>query len=203
MTENNIQGKFSFEAICFSTNNVNFTSISIMKQYFMSTICSDIRYISNHNVTFKHNLIVGNNNIECQNSYIEITPTVKNCKINKESDCFIIFYDLEYNDSLTEFFKIIKMISNLGFTDKKLYIIGIYTNENNKKDDDIFENEISKCLEQYLITDPDFSQVNIEESEDFAKKIDKITIECLQNKQLLKCDKDAKNDKSISNCLIN
>ena len=38
------QGPYTFEAVCFSTNFSNFSSISIMKQYFMSTECLDIEY---------------------------------------------------------------------------------------------------------------------------------------------------------------
>lgn len=203
----NIEGDFSFEAICLCTNYENFSSILVLKQYFMSTNCSDIQYITNNNVTFKHTLIVGNKNkkvkIECQNSYLEMSPISKNIKINDEFDCFIIFFDLEYYDSLSELYKIIKMISELGITDKKCYIIGIYTNEKNKSDDDKYENEIKKYLEDFSINDFDLSQVNMEKSEEFANKIDKITIECLQNKKLLNDDtKDLQNDKSKSQCLI-
>ena len=44
MAENDIQNNFFFEAICFSTNYENCNSISIVKQYFMSTNCTDIKY---------------------------------------------------------------------------------------------------------------------------------------------------------------
>ena len=207
MSDNNIEEDFSFEAICLCTNYENFSSILVLKQYFMSTNCSDIKYITNNNVTFKHTLIVGNKNkktnIECKHSYIEMTPVSKNVTINDEIDCFIIFFDLEYYDSLSELYKIIKIISDLGITDKTFYIIGIYTNEKNKKSDDKYENAIKKYLEDFSINDFDLSQVNMEKSEEFANKIDKITIECLQNKKLLNnYTKDLQNDKSKSQCLI-
>ena len=202
MAENDIQNNFFFEAICFSTNYENCNSISIVKQYFMSTNCTDIKY-NNNSVAFKHTLIIGNNNahIECQNNYIEMNPSSKNITINEETDCFIIFFDLEYNDSLSELYKIIKMISDLGIGNKTFYLICIYTNAKNNNYDK-YENEIKDYFQQFLINDYDISQANME-TDELIKIIDKITIECLKDKNLLNNDiKDSDNDKSKSKCLI-
>ena len=202
MSESDLQFDFSFEAICFSTNYENCNSIQILKQYFMSTKCSDILYNKN-NVTFKHILDAGNNNIhiECNNNYIEISPSSKNIIIKDETDCFIIFFDLEYNDSISELYKIFKMVSDLGIGDKKFYLICIYTDVKNKNEDK-YENEIKEYLGNFLINNYDLSKVNME-TDELSKKIDKITIECLQEKSLLNSDfKDFDNDKSKSMCII-
>ena len=202
MSESDIQYELSFEAICFSTNYENCNSISILKQYLMSTRVSELQY-NNNNVSFKHILNVGNNNmhLECKNNYIEMNPSSKNIKINDETDCFIIFFDLEYNDSLSELYKIIKMISDLGIGDKKFYVICIYTNGNNNNYDK-YENEIKEYLGKFLINDYVLSQVNME-TDELSKRIDIITKECLQDKSLLNSDlRDFDNDRSKSKCLI-
>ena len=93
MSTNESSNGCNFEAVCFSTNFQNFSAISIMKQYFMSTNCLDINYVDKNNVTFKHSLSLGKKNgrIDCDNTYIEVTPLSKNVKIKDETDCFIIF----------------------------------------------------------------------------------------------------------------
>ena len=204
MSTNEEKKDYIFEAICFSTNYENFSSISIIKQYLMSTKCSNIEYSNNNSkVTFNHTLIIGNNTqINCKNTYIEISPFSKNIKINDETDCFIIFFDLEYNDSLVEFNKILKMFSDVCDVEKKIYVIEICTNEDNIKNDIKVEN-IKNFFGRYILTNYEISTINMNSINEFSNKIDKITKEMLQEKSLITNDiKDYDNDKSKSLCCI-
>ena len=204
MSENDSSGKLNFEAVCFSTNYSNFSSISIMKQYFMSTECIDINYINDYKVTFKHILVVGDNNVhvECKNSYLEVTPTSKNVKISEDTDCFIIFFDLENNESLVELSKILKIISDICELDKRIYVINIYTNEKNIKSS-IDEENASLFFGRYMLNNFDFCTVNMDSPDDLAENIDKITKEVLKDKNLINSRmKDYNVDKSNSICEI-
>ncbi len=204
MSTNESSNGCNFEAVCFSTNFQNFSAISIMKQYFMSTNCLDINYVDKNNVTFKHSLSLGKKNaqIDCDNTYIEVTPLSKNVKIKDETDCFIIFFDLEYNDSLDELNKILKMISDICEIDRKIYVITFYTDESNIKSE-IDEENLKNFFGRYMLNSYDISKVNMSSQDELTNKIDIITKEALEEKSLINSDvKDFDNDKSKSACLI-
>ena len=136
------------------------------------------------------------------NSYFEIVPT-KSIKLKKTADCFIIFFDLEYNDSLGELNKIIKNLANLGTNDKKLIIVRFYMDEKDIKTNSD-EKNIPNILDKYGFSIFDISKINLNSPEQIISTIDKITLDTLQDKNLIQCDNlDDKNDKSESFCLIN
>ena len=199
------QNPITFEVVCFSTNYSNFSSISIMKQYFMSTECLDIEYKDENKINFKHTLIVGNNNahVECNNFYLELTSSSKNEKVSEDTDCFIIFFDLENDESLVELSKICKVISDLSESDKKLYVINIYTNENNVKCS-INEDNAPQFLGRYMLNNYDIYTVNMDAPDELPKIIDTITKDALYEKNIINSNiKDPESDKSKSGCIIN
>ena len=199
------QNPITFEVVCFSTNYSNFSSISIMKQYFMSTECLDIEYKDENKINFKHTLVVGNNNahVECNNFYLELTSTSKNEKVSEDTDCFIIFFDLENDESLVELSKICKVISDLSESDKKLYVINIYTNENNVKCS-INEDNAPQFLGRYMLNNYDIYTVNMDAPDELPKIIDTITKDALYEKNMINSNiKDPESDKSKSGCIIN
>jgi hypothetical protein len=202
MLEKEANGDANFEAIFFCTNLTKCKSVEIIKQYIMSTMCSDIIYPNEYNASFKHSLTIGNNSkIVCKSSYSDISHLPQNLKIN-DIDCFIIFYDLENSDSLSEFNKIIKMISDVGDPEKKIYIISFYTNEKNIRNN-LNEDDIENYCEKYSLNNYDISKVNIFSDDELRDKIDSITIESLQGKKIIIGDlKDYDADKSRSGCLI-
>ena len=201
-SENKPQEKLIFNAYCFSTNNSNFNTINVMKQYFMSTECSEISYIKNTCVKFIHKLLAENGTkVDCHNTYIEIYPLSKSNKISDKNDCYIIFFDLEFNDSLNELNKILNYISNGGNHDKKIYLINIYTNEKYIKED-LTEENIKVYFGKYFITNYDISIVNMDSSDEIVKVIDSLTEDTLQDKNLFDGNKNVDMDKSKSRCLI-
>ena len=203
MSTNDFTSECSMEAICFSTNFQNFSAIQIIKQYFMSTNCLDIKYNKDFNVAFTHTIIVGNNNpIDCKISYTEISSLSKNIKFNDETDCFIIFYDLENNNSLDELNKILKMISDLSDCDKKIYLVTFYTNKKSIKCD-LNEEVANTYFSRYMINNYEIYIVDMESKDELSNNIDKITKDVLQEKNLISNDsKELENDKSRSMCLI-
>ena len=194
--------QITFKPICFSTNYQNFNSISIMKQYFMSTECVNVVYTNNNQVDFIHK-ISGENGakIECKNTYIEIYPLTKNNIIIDITDCYIIFFDLEDTESLVQINKILNYISDFGDSSKKVYVIKIYTNEKNIKNNYTDDN-IKVYLDNYGITNYGISSMNIDSSTETEKVIDTLTEETLQEKNKLDINIDINNDKSKSFCLL-
>ena len=170
----------------------------------MSAECSDINRIEDYKVTFRHKLNVAENKeIECQNTYSQISINKKGYKLEKEIDCFIIFFDLEYNDSLSELNKILKNLQTLSKNDLKLFIVSFFTDEKEIKKK-LKEDNIRAQIERYSFNNPSLIKMNMDKPDDIIRTIDKITIETLQEKNLLNFDElEESKDKSFSICMIN
>ena len=115
---------------------------------------------------------------------------------------FYNFFDLEYNDSLDELNKILKMISDICEIDRKINVITFYTDESNIKSE-IDEENLKNFFGRYMLNSYDISKVNMSSQDELTNKIDIITKEALEEKSLINSDvKDFDNDKSKSACLI-
>ena len=195
--------KLNFIVACFSTNNKNLNTLSVMKQYFISTECLNIAYSKNNKVEFIHNLLSENGGKkECKNTYIEIDYLQNNHKISDKYDSYIIFLDLENVESLVELDKILNYISVNGDKNNKIYLISIYTNERNIKSN-LSEEYIKAYFEKYSIINYDISIVNMDSSDELVKVIDSLTDDSLEDKNLMKKNQYFDSDKSNSHCLIN
>ena len=195
--------EYTFDAICFSTNFINFSSMKIMNQYFMSADCFDINRSDENSVTFKHKLKYGNNiEIECKNSYFEIS-LINKTKIKKDFDCFLIFFDLEFSDSLGELNKVIKNLSNLSENDKRLYIVKFFMEEKDIKKN-FKDTNITNILDKYGFNISEILEVNMNIPDELINKIDKITLDTLQSNNLFPDNLSSRVDKSESNskCII-
>ena len=197
------QEKLFFNAACFITNSQNFNTILIMKQYFMSTECLDIVYTKDYKVEFSHKLLGENGSIkECKNTYIEINHLQPHKKISDKIDSYIIFFDLEYNESLVELNKILNYIIGNGDLDNKIYVISIYTNEKKIKSN-LSEDNIKVYFDKNSIVNYDISIVNMDSTDDLVKVIDSLTDDSLQDKNIMKKSNNLNDvDNSNSHCLV-
>ena len=193
--------QITFRTVCFSTNYSTYSSISIMKQYLMIADCSDINYLKENHVQFKHKLLLENGSkIEYGNSYYELSSFLKSSSACDKADCFIIFFDLENNESNRELNKILKFISETCDNEKNIFLINIYTTESNIKGN--FTDEYLKnTFSNYNLNAHDIKRVNMDSSEELAKVIDSISQEILQEKNK-NGNKLLDLDNSKSNCNI-
>ena len=192
--------EIDFRAVCFSTNNPKYSSISVMKQYILMSECSDTNYLKEYHVQFKHKLLLENGTqLEYSNSYYEISSLSKSNKICDKADCFIIFFDLENTESIMELNKILKYISDTCDPEKKIFLIDIFTVENNIKSNFTEEN-LKGYFSNNNLNNYDIAKVNMDSSEELVKVIDSITKEVLQEKKMLNKNMDIDNSKS--KCLI-
>ena len=197
-----MKGDFSkvpFRPVCFSTNYSNFSSVSILKQYFMSSSCSDINYIKDYHINFKHKInFEKSGQVEIAYTFYEISSFTKSNTACEKADCFIIFYDLESNESLRELNKILKYINDYCDKEKKIYLVTIYTNIeylNNFSEDNVKPYFTHNILNNYSII-----SVNMDSSDELAKAFDSMTEETLREK--MNSNKLIDVDVSKSNCLI-
>ena len=191
--------KLSFRPVCFSTNYSNFSSVSILKQYFMSCQCSDIKYIKDYHINYKHKITYEKSGqVEIAYTFYEISSFAKSNTACEKADCFIIFYDLESNESLRELNKILKYMNDNCDNEKKIYLVTIYTNVeylNNFSEDNVKSYFTHNNLNNYNII-----SVNMDSSDELAKAFDSITEETLKEK--MSSNKLLDMDVSKSNCLI-
>ena len=193
-----MSSSYKFHTACFSTNSDNFNFTSIIKQYLLTANCSDINYLNDNHIEFKNKILLDNEKkISVHNSYYEISSFSKINSICNKAECFIIFFDLEFNESLIELNKILKHIQGPVSENKKIFLIKIYTNENNIKrnlDDENIKNSFSN----YSLI-PQIFTVNMDSSDELVGTIEKLTKETIQEKV------DGNNfnfDNSQSHCLI-
>ena len=190
----------NFRAVCFSTNFSNYSAIVIMKQYFLIADCSDINYLKDYHLQFKHKLLLENGaQLEYTNSYYEISNFSKSNPICDKADCFLIFFDLENSDSVMEINKILKFIKNTCDEQKKIFLINIYTVESNINSNYSDEN-LRGYFSNFNLSNYDISKVNMDSSDDLAKVIDSLTEEVLKDKKIKNKALDLDNSKS--GCMI-
>ena len=193
--------QITFRTVCFSTNFSNYSSISIVKQYLMIADCTDIHYLKDNHLQFKHKLLLENGSkIEYNNSYYEISSFSKSSSACEKADCFIIFFDLENNESNRELNKILKFINETCVNERKIFLINFYTTESNIKDN--FTDEYLKnTFSNNNLNSSQIYRVNMDSSEELAKVIDSLSKEVLEDKKMIG-NKLLDFDNSKSNCIV-
>lgn len=193
----------TFKVACFSTNHSSFSPLSIMKQYFMSTNCTNINNCDDGHIEFEHILVKDNaQKINCFNIYYEISHFGKTSKILSSSDCFIIFIDLENDNSLIELNKILDFMKEKCDLDKKIFGITIFTNENNIKKS-LSEENIRNYFNKFFLTNYSIQEVDMDTDDELVKAIDSLTTEVLIiKKQIGREGKIMDFDRSGSGCNI-
>ena len=191
--------KLSFHTVCFSTNFSNFSSVSIMRQYFMTSQCFDINYVKEYHIKFKHKITFEKaGKIEVTNSFYEISSFTKANQACEKADSFIIFFDLENNESIRELTKILKYINETCNKEKKIYLVAIYTNNENLNN--FSENNVKQYFSHNSLNNYNILKVNMDSSDELVQTIDNLTEETLNEK--MSANKMMENDNSHSKCNI-
>ena len=111
-----------FRVGAFSTNFDTFSPITIIRQFFVSTVCKNISYIKDNHVEFEHVL---EESTEIHTNFIAISNLEKSYNVCSCADCFIIFVDLELKESMDKLEQIVNYIKLKCNEDKKVYVLGI------------------------------------------------------------------------------
>ena len=172
-----------FHTACFSTNLNNFSLTSIIKQYLLTADFSDMKDSEDNLIEFKNKIVLENEDeILVHNTYYEISSFSESIQIFNKVECLIIFFDLEFNESLIELNKILKHIDVSSFSDKKIFLIKIYTNNNNIESN-LDEESIKNCFSNYSLNNYEIvSTVNMDSSDELVEAIDKLTQIAIEEK---------------------
>ena len=188
--------------ICgFATNFESFSPISIIRQFFISSVCKNITHIKENHIEFDHVL---KDDVTCHITFIEISDLDKNTPYSSFGDCMIIFIDLEKEKIIEKLEEIVFYMKENFNISKKIYVLGIFTS-NNKLHKNITEEAITEYLDTTQLI-YDYLDINIESNTDLANFFDFITQEALEEKKKKKSkEKDLPDydmSKSKWDCII-
>ena len=191
----------SFIFVCFSTDNEAYKPMSIIRQYLIFEECKNVKY-KEDSVEFNHNLNKDNNYVHFK--FYEILDIDKSNSKCNFADSYLILINLEKVDIFGQIDSIFNYIQNNGNSDKKIYIIGLYMNANNIKDEYKEEN-IKEYLEQQN-TNYEYSEVNFDSTNELIKIIDFISNDTIKTKKNYikqnNNNNEHDNDQSGSKCFI-
>ena len=191
----------SFIFVCFSTDNEAYKPMSIIRQYLIFEECKNVKY-KEDSVEFNHNLNKDNNYVHFK--FYEILDIDKSNSKCNFADSYLILINLEKVDIFGQMDSIFNYIQNNGNSDKKMYIIGLYMNANNIKDEYKEEN-IKEYLEQQN-TNYEYSEVNFDSTNELIKIIDFISNDTIKTKKNYikqnNNNNEHDNDQSGSKCFI-
>ena len=191
----------SFIFVCFSTDNEAYKPMSIIRQYLIFEECKNVKY-KEDSVEYNHNLNKDNNYVHFK--FYEILDIDKSNSKCNFADSYLILINLEKVDIYGQMDSIFNYIQNNGNSDKKMYIIGLYMNANNIKDEYKEEN-IKEYLEQQN-TNYEYSEVNFDSTNELIKIIDFISNDTIKTKKNYikqnNNNNEHDNDQSGSKCFI-
>ena len=171
-----------------SNNNEKKSLKSLIKAFSETKENSEINYHNDSQYELTYKILNENGNtFSCKNIFIEIKLSEKNLQIYTTIDCYIIFLDLENNESLIEIGKILNYLTQVD-TDinyKKIYLINFFTNQNNIQSN-LTEENIKLYFNKYELENYDISDLDLTDSNnELVKIIESISVETLEDKNII------------------
>ena len=171
-----------------SNNNEKKSLKSLIKAFSETKENSEINYHNDSQYELTYKILNENGNtFSCKNIFIEIKLSEKNLQVYTTIDCYIIFLDLENNESLIEIGKILNYLTQVD-TDinyKKIYLINFFTNQNNIQSN-LTEENIKLYFNKYELENYDISDLDLTDSNnELVKIIESISVETLEDKNII------------------
>ena len=192
----------SFTIVCFSTDIELYKPMSIIRQYLVSEECSNVKYIKDEGVEYYHKLNKDNNSGNFK--FFELINLDKSNSRCNLADSYLILINLEKEEIFEQIDLIFNYIQNNGNADKKIYIVGLYINANNIKDE-YKEDNIKEYLDQQKFN-YDYSEINFDSSNELIRIIDFISNDTIKIKkekyQSSNINTEKENAQSGSGCII-
>ena len=164
----------------FSTNNTEYSPITIIQKFFTATSCKNISYIKENHVEFEY-ILTALNNKEIHINFIQILNYEKGCNICNCADCFILFVDFAHKHSQTNYEEVIKFMLDRCSIDKKIYLICFNNKENNSSANTTYKDIIEKANLNFGLF-----EINLDNQDELVKNIENILTESFEIKIKLK-----------------
>ena len=163
--------------ICFTTDVELYRPMTIIRHYLINEECSNVKY-KEEGVDFNHTL---NSDYQFHFKYLEILSVDNpNSKCNL-ADSYLIFLNLEKEEIYEQMDSILNFIQNNGNSEKKIFVVGLYINSTNIKEE-YNEEKVKEYLDQQKFNF-EYSEINFDSTNELIKIIDFISTETIKNKK--------------------
>lgn len=195
--------QFIFNMACFSTNSERFRPLLIIEKFMTN---SDYNYMQKNDSTLSFYYKVESNNK--QNKLLLTIYEILNFDEAKNdictySDAYLIIIDLESEDTYEKLDKIINYMRNICDLEKGIFVLGVYEDAKNTKQELDEENIIEYLDGQKLIYE--YVESNVDSIKDLVKTVDFILkegVKKIERKFIQKENNLQKESESKSKCII-
>ena len=195
--------QFIFNMACFSTNSERFRPLLIIEKFMTN---SDYDYMQKNDSALSFYYKVESNNK--QNKLLLTIYEILNFDEAKNdictySDAYLIIIDLESEDTYEKLDKIINYMRNICDLEKGIFVLGVYEDAKNTKQELDEENIIEYLDGQKLIYE--YVESNVDSIKDLVKTVDFILkegVKKIERKFIQKENNLQKESESKSKCII-
>ena len=195
--------QFIFNMACFSTNSERFRPLLIIEKFMTN---SDYDYMQKNDSALSFYYKVESNNK--QNKLLLTIYEILNFDEAKNdictySDAYLIIIDLESEDTYEKLDKIINYMKNICDLEKGIFVLGVYEDAKNTKQELDEENIIEYLDGQKLIYE--YVESNVDSIKDLVKTVDFILkegVKKIERKFIQKENNLQKESESKSKCII-
>ena len=196
--------QFIFNMACFSTNSERFRPLLIIEK-FMTNSDYDYMQKSDNALSFYYKLETDKSK---QNKLLLSIYEILNfdeaqSDICTYSDSYLIILDLESDDTYEKLDTIINYMRNICDMEKGIFVLGVYEDVKNTKQELDEENIIEYLDGQKLIYE--YVESNVDSIKDLVKTVDFILkegIKKIEKKYILRENKSNNESESKSKCVI-
>ena len=196
--------QFIFNMACFSTNSERFRPLLIIEK-FMTNSDYDYMQKSDNALSFYYKLETDKSK---QNKLLLSIYEILNFDeaqndICTYSDSYLIILDLESEDTYEKLDTIINYMRNICDMEKGIFVLGVYEDVKNTKQELDEENIIEYLDGQKLIYE--YVESNVDSIKDLVKTVDFILkegIKKIEKKYILRENKSNNESESKSKCVI-
>ena len=163
---------YTFNMICFTTNNDRFSPKTIIKKYIENSGYDNMKIIKDNSLNFYYKL---ENEQYKLNKLLISVHEILNFENGKYDICcfadsYLIIIDLEKDDTYDNLDIIINFMKNVCDLEKNIFVLGVYVDAKNTKKELDEENIIEYLDDKKLIYE--YVESNIDSIKDLIKTID-------------------------------
>lgn len=187
--------KQKYTTLAFSTNISELLPSTILKIFLSNNFCINTKYINENRIEYDY-LIDNDKDNVIHTIFVEAKSLNKKYEINRIANSYLIIIDLEKDNTYKELDSIILYILNNCDLEKKTFVIAVYKDVNNIKEE-LKEENIKDYIDNKRIN-YEYLELNINNSNDLIQIIEFIIKQSVSNEdnQEGKIDRDKGKSKS-------
>lgn len=187
------------QIVGFSTNNNNSSPIDIMTFY--------LNHVKNHSILKKsnHSIVFSSPYPNPKSPQIIMISAISDLSCDYtgigDVNCYLLFLELEKEESREQFDLILDYITNNCELNKKFYVIGVIKGINEDTEINIEKDDVIKVMDDTQFN-YEYKEINLEETEEVIKTIQDILIYCYKHSIYEDKEDNSREDEKGKSCNI-